>query len=93
MAIIEILDPTARPAQIIAGAAPLLADLRGKAVALVSNEWPSLATVWEAVAGLLRERGAVETPKYQVPLTRAASPELLSQVAARCQAAVVALGN
>ncbi len=91
----SVLNPTRAP-EIVGGgeAASLLGDLSGKKIALLRNAWPSWDAMTDRLAELITERSAnVSFERYMVPNGSAASPELLKQIAAETDAAVVGLAN
>ena len=64
-------------------------------VGFVSNEqWMSLPSIWKKLAEVLRAKyGVAETFKVTVPGTHQAPAQVLDDVAARSEAAIVALAN
>lgn len=90
-----LLDPTRAPAASgVLDATTALGDLTGKRIALIKNAWPSWHTMLDRLADLISQRYAgVSFVQYQVPNGSAAAPELLEQIAAENDGAVVGLAN
>ncbi|MBI2854385.1 MAG: hypothetical protein HYX87_05635 [Chloroflexi bacterium] len=90
----KVLDPTyslTRPP--VAPSAPLN-SLGGKRVSFLDNGWASAGAIFTRLEAMLSNQ---KTPsrllRKSIPLTGAAPPELLDEVAGACDAAIVALGN
>jgi len=94
MLTITILDPTAqaRPGrERVPGPLP---SLEGKVVAILNNRWKSMDMVAERFAeGLRREHGVAEVLHRVIPISGPAPAELLDEVAARADVAIVGLAN
>jgi hypothetical protein len=90
----KILDPTAEVKKAFLKTASV-SNLTGKTVAFVSNEhWYSLVPIWKKLGEVLPARyEAAGTFKVAVPVTNAAPAQIMDEVKARSQAAVVALAN
>lgn len=94
MPMLTMLDPTAaaRP-----GVEPLpgpLETLRGKVVAILNNRWKSMDLAAERFEAILRRNhGVAEVLQRVIPISAAAPTELLDEVAARADVAIVGLAN
>ena len=94
MPTITILDPTA---QARPGREPVpcpVPSLEGKVVAILNNRWKSMDMVAERFAeGLRREHGAAEVLHWVIPISAPTPADLLDEVAAREDVAIVGLAN
>ena len=94
MRTLTILDPTARPRSRVERVPGPLESLRGKTVAILNNRWKAMDLVAERFeTRLKREQGAAEVLQRVIPISAAAPAELLEEVAARAEVAVVGLAN
>ena len=90
----KILDPTYDTKETAEGTLPTLGELKGKTIAFLSNGWPSLTTVFDTFDTFLRTQYQVtDTFIRHIPLSDPAPDELFDEVASKCDAAVVGLGN
>ncbi|MBI2870038.1 MAG: hypothetical protein HYX96_09465 [Chloroflexi bacterium] len=88
-----ILDPTAEAGVKAAAVSPFLETLKGKRIALVSNEgWPCMPVMWQRLTRQLMERfGAGEVVKIPVPMQQAAPPQVINDILSRADAAIAGL--
>jgi hypothetical protein len=70
-----------------------IATLRGARVAVLDNGWTSMDVISEILADELRGLGAAEVRHYETPHSRPSAVELLDEIAANTDAAIVGLGN
>ncbi len=95
MAPLRILDPTIPPDPAEAALAPRLPGLDGKVLGLLANGKVNadrlLDLVREQLAARYRLREVVARVKPTA--TRIAAPEMLDDLAARCDAVVTAIGD
>lgn len=94
MPTITILDPTARArpgSERVPGPVP---TLEGKVVAILNNRWKSMDMVAERFAQALRaQHGVAEVLHRVIPISAAAPTQLLDEVAAHADVAIVGLAN
>ncbi len=94
MPMLTILDPTGKPRP---GHEPIpgpVATLRAKVVAILNNRWKSMDLIAERFEAILRrDHGVVEVIHKVIPISAAAPPEILDEVAARADVAIVGLAN
>lgn len=90
----EILIPTASAGDVQRTKLRSLDTLDGKRVGIVSNGWRSMDAMSPRMAARLKERyGARQAGLFTVPLNRPITADILDQVAAQCDAAIVGLAN
>ncbi len=70
-----------------------IATLRGARVAVLDNGWTSMDVISEMLRDELVALGAREVLHYPTPHSRPSPVELLDEIAARADAAIVGLGN
>jgi hypothetical protein len=74
--------------------APRLESLAGSTIGLINNGWHSLALTYQEFRAILPERyGVVGFLEKMKPLTSPLAPEDMEELARRCQAVIVGLGN
>ncbi|MDA8218055.1 MAG: hypothetical protein M0Z94_10620 [Dehalococcoidales bacterium] len=90
-----ILDPTAGPAASVAKRAPRLDTLDGKVIGLLDNtKLNADRFIAHLAAALRREHPTAEfVVRRKAGASRPAAPELLDELAARCDAVVAAVGD
>jgi hypothetical protein len=94
MRMLTILDPTAaaRP-----GVEPIpgpIDTLQGKVVAILNNRWKSMDVVAERFEAILRrDYGVAGVLQKVIPISAPAPAEMLDDVAARADIAIVGLAN
>jgi len=90
----EILIPTASAGGVQRMNLRSLDTLDGKRVGIVSNGWRSMDAMSPRMAARLKERyGARQAGFFTVHLNRPITADILDQVAAQCDAAIVGLAN
>ncbi len=92
---LEVLDPTLGPAHKRGSLALRLQDLRGKRLGVIWNGRPHGDSILrQTVDVLTHEYGAVvETFLRKSFIGNIAPPEILDEVAARCDAAITGVGD
>ncbi len=94
MPMLTILDPTGKPRP---GSEPIpgpVETLQGKVVAILNNRWKSMDLVAERFETILRrDHGVAEVLHMVIPISTAAPPAILDEVAARADVAIVGLAN
>jgi len=91
---VRILSPVAEQYRPQKRPTPPLETLEGKRVAILNNGWTSMDVIAQALERHLKEEyGVKEVLHWDIPIARAAPPEMLDEVAAKAQAAVVGLAN
>jgi hypothetical protein len=94
MRTLTILDPTAGPRSRVERLPGPLESLRGRTVAILNNRWKAMDLAAERFeARLRREHGVAEVLQRVIPISGPAATELLDEVAARAEVAVVGLAN
>ncbi len=92
----KVVDPVA-PARAVAKeqrGAPALAPSGPVTVGFLDNGWPSWQAVIEALSVRLTAGAAVAaTPRWPIPVSTPADPQLLADVVRVCDLVVVGLGN
>ena len=90
----EILVPTASARDVQRMKAGSLDTLEGKRVGIVSNGWRSMDAMSPRMAGRLKDQyGVRQVGFFTAPLNRPITADILDQVAAECDAAIVGLAN
>lgn len=89
-----ILNPVAGPRDSSGASMPLIHDLAGKTVGILSNHWKSMDRMAARIAGQLKGVfKAADVRFYDVPINGAMSDAVRSAVIAECDAAIVGLAN
>jgi hypothetical protein len=70
-----------------------IATLKGARVAVLDNGWTSMDVIAEMLTKELRGLGATDVRHYQTPHSRPSPVQLLEEIAANSDAAIVGLGN
>lgn len=90
---LRILDPTAR-AEGVDVPAPTGEGFHQQRVALLTNKWPSWDAITDLFASDLKERFEAEAAtRWEVPIASGAPDEVLDEVAAGSDLALVGLAN
>lgn len=95
MPMLTILDPTGtpRPGGVERLPGPV-ETLRGKVVAILNNRWKSMDLVAERFETILRrDHGVAGVLQKVIPISAPAPTEMLDDVAARADVAIVGLAN
>ena len=91
---IELLSPAGEaPSDDAAALAPRLANLRGKTIGIVSNNWQCMATLTDQFAIDITERYGAEAIRFTSPTLAAMSKEMIADIKNRCDAAIVGIGT
>ncbi|MBI2864343.1 MAG: hypothetical protein HYX94_07235 [Chloroflexi bacterium] len=90
-----LLDPTAESDSLSIGLADRPGDIGGLTVGFVDNSsWWSWGAIFEPYRQLLEERfGVREVLHFKKAPNAPASSEVMEEIAAKCQVAIVGLGN
>lgn len=92
-----VLDPTGRAAEVApapGAGARVVGGLGGKRIAIVDNRMTGMRPLAEAIERALVSRFGVAAVRYrEVPHSVAPDPEVLTAIAAECDAAILGLGN
>jgi hypothetical protein len=90
----KILNPAAAPRDSEGGSAPIVPDLRGRTVGILSNHWKSMDRMAERMAQQLKDRyHAAAVRLYDIPINGAMSETVRQQALDECDAAIVGLAN
>lgn len=91
---LTILDPVAAPRDAMGKALPLLADLQGRTVAILTNHWKSMDHMALCMAQRLKQRYHVADVRlYDIPINGAMAESVKQRALAECDAAIVGLAN
>ena len=92
---ITVLNPTAPPRQLRTDMAVRPADLRGKAIGFLWNSKPNGDVLFQRLEQLLREKYEIPAALYRRKPTASipAEPQVVEEMAATVQVAVVGLGD
>lgn len=92
---ITVLNPTAPPRQLRTEMAVRPIDLRGKAVGFLWNSKPNGDVLFQRLEQLLREKYEIPSALYRRKPTASipAEPQVIEEMAARVDVAVVGLGD
>ena len=92
---ITVLNPTAPPRELRTEMALRPEDLRGKSVGFLWNSKPNGDVLFGRVEQLLREKYEIPEAPYRRKPTASipADPQVIEELAARVQVAVVGLGD
>jgi len=94
MPTITILDPTAQARPGRERVPGPVTTLDGKVVAILNNRWKSMDMVAERFGDTLRtQHGVAEVLHRVIPISATAPAQLLDEVAARADVAIVGLAN
>ena len=90
----RILNPVAQPRSAAGAAMPLINDLAGKTVGILSNHWKSMDRMAARIAAQLKDvHKAADVRFYDVPINGAMSNAVKAAAIADCDAAIVGLAN
>ena len=94
-ALITVLNPTAPPRQLRTDMAERPHDLRGKAVGFLWNSKPNGDVLFQRLEQLLREKYEISDALYRRKPTASipAEPQVVEEMAATVEVAVVGLGD
>ena len=92
---ITVLNPTAPPRQLRTEMAVRPIDLRGRAVGFLWNSKPNGDVLFQRLEQLLREKYEIPAALYRRKPTASipASPQVIEELAATVEVAVVGLGD
>lgn len=95
MSKIEVLLPIGeRPNTGQSRLSPRIDSIKGLRIGVLTNNWKAMEYIADECCNLLvSEYGAKEAFAIATPTTLAMSPEMLADVAARCDAAIVGLAT
>ena len=89
-----ILNPVAQPRASAGASMPLIGDLAGKTIGILSNHWKSMDRMAARFAAQLKNVHKVADVRfYDVPINGAMSGEVKAAAIAECDAAIVGLAN
>ncbi len=91
---LTILNPVALPRDSSGATMPLIDDLAGKTIGILSNHWKSMDRMAGRMQMQLKETYRVADVRfYDVPINGAMSGEVKAAAIAECDAAIVGLAN
>lgn len=94
MPTIEILDPRSGPRPAVARELATVPDLRGRVVAILNNRWTSMDVIADQLAKELKSKyGVADVIHQSIPITSAASDELVDEIANQADITIVGLAN
>lgn len=90
-----LVDPTTQPLAVPFQPAPRLTDLANKCVAVIDDSKENARELLEEIVDLLRQRYGVSDVHYhrKPSASKPADPEVIGDLAQRCDYAVVAIGS
>ena len=94
-ALVMLVDPVTQPVVASFTGANRVGDLRNKVVGLVDDSKPNAKELLEELAALLKERyGVQDVVLHRKPsASKAADPQIISDMGQRCDYALVAIGD
>ena len=90
----RILNPVAGPRAASGATMPLIDNLAGKTIGILSNHWKSMDRMAAHFAARLKEAyGVANVRFYDVPINGAMTDKVKAAAIADCDAAIVGLAN